>query len=92
MSTQNLQGQIAILKKKLMEYETNWQSAEILTKRITEEAHISSMYQKERDGYQERLGKVQDMLERATTENSTMKLSVHQFEIEKSRFITEIEH
>ena len=50
------------------------------------------MYQKERDGYQERLGKVQDMLERATTENSTMKLSVHQFEIEKSRFITEIEH
>jgi chromosome segregation ATPase len=77
MDRENLKGQIAILKKKLMEYETNHQNAEILSKRITEEAHISEMYQKERDGYQEKLRKVQD---------------VHQFEIEKSRFITEIEH
>jgi predicted RNase H-like nuclease (RuvC/YqgF family) len=92
MERENLKGQIAILKKKLMEYETNHQNAEILSKRITEEAHISEMYQKERDGYQEKLRKVQDMLERAITENSTMKLSVHQYEIEKSRFITEIEH
>jgi hypothetical protein len=92
MDRENLKGQIAILKKKLMEYETHHQNAEILTKRITEEAHISEMYQKERDGYQERLGKVQEMLERAIGENSSMKLGVHQYEIERSRFVTEVEH